>query len=129
MTMTARPDTFMARGFIRARPICACHQRKASPDGELFWIIENGVRFTGIAGFRDCGDHNGHGGALDSWKLVHLVRHLPHLTAVERVEIGALPIRKDRRARRGTGRKRFFEQGNTKAKRESKNHSSRNERT
>jgi hypothetical protein len=56
-------------------------------DGELFWIIENGVRFTGMPAFASAGDHNGHGGALDSWKLVHFIRHLPHLTPAERVEM------------------------------------------
>ena len=53
-------------------------------DGELFWIIENGVRFTGMPAFSDGGEH---GGTLDSWKLVHFIRHLPHLTAAERVEM------------------------------------------
>src|SRR5437016_1476518 len=53
-------------------------------DGELFWIIENGVRFTGMPAFSNSG---GHGGMLDSWKLVHFIRHLPHLTATERIEM------------------------------------------
>ncbi len=53
-------------------------------DGELFWIIENGVRFTGMPAFSTGGEH---GGTLDSWKLVHFIRHLPHLTAAERVEM------------------------------------------
>ncbi len=53
-------------------------------DGELFWIIENGVRFTGMPAFSK-GDE--HGGALDSWKLVHFIRHLPHLSASERMEM------------------------------------------
>ncbi len=53
-------------------------------DGELFWIIENGVRFTGMPAFSNGGEH---GGTLDSWKLVHFIRHLPHLTAAERVEM------------------------------------------
>ncbi len=53
-------------------------------DGELFWIIENGVRFTGMPAFSNGGEH---GGTLDSWKLVHFIRHLPHLTAAERIEM------------------------------------------
>jgi mono/diheme cytochrome c family protein len=56
-------------------------------DGELFWIIENGVRFTGMPAFASAGDHDAHGGALESWKLVHFIRHLPHLTSAERVEM------------------------------------------
>src|SRR5258705_6648432 len=53
-------------------------------DGELFWIIENGVRFTGMPAFSNGGEH---GGTQDSWKLVHFIRHLPRLTAAERIEM------------------------------------------
>ncbi len=53
-------------------------------DGELFWIIENGVRFTGMPAFSNGGEH---GGTEDSWKLVHFIRHLPQLTAAERSEM------------------------------------------
>jgi len=59
-------------------------------DGELFWIIENGVRFTGMPGFSSNGNHGAsenHGGAQDTWQLVHFIRHLPHLTAGERLEM------------------------------------------
>ncbi len=52
-------------------------------DGELFWIIENGVRFTAMPAFATAD----HGGQLQSWKLVHFIRHLPHLSPAERVEM------------------------------------------
>jgi mono/diheme cytochrome c family protein len=44
-------------------------------DGELYYIIENGVRFTGMPAW-------GTGGAADhdSWRLVLFIRHLPDLT-------------------------------------------------
>jgi mono/diheme cytochrome c family protein len=51
-------------------------------DGELFWIIENGIRFTGMPAF------SGHGGAEeDSWRLVLFIRHLPQLTPEELAEM------------------------------------------
>ncbi len=53
-------------------------------DGEIFWVIENGVRFTGMPAFGKGGPH---GGELDSWKLVHFIRHLPRLTTEERLEM------------------------------------------
>jgi mono/diheme cytochrome c family protein len=59
-------------------------------DGELFWIIENGVRFTGMPAFASNGNHTNsgnHSGSTDSWKLVHFIRHLPHLTTAERLEM------------------------------------------
>ena len=58
-------------------------------DGEIFWIIENGVRFTGMPAFSSNEDHGAgnHGNGQDSWKLVHFIRHLPHLTEAERLEM------------------------------------------
>src|SRR5215212_1490746 len=48
-------------------------------DGELFWVIHNGIRFTAMPAW-------GEGEAdqdLDSWKLVHWIRHLPKVTPEE----------------------------------------------
>src|SRR5215471_3692565 len=50
-------------------------QRKT--DGELFSIIQNGVRLTGMPGWGGESARD----AQDSWKLVHFIRHLPQLTA------------------------------------------------
>jgi mono/diheme cytochrome c family protein len=47
-------------------------------DGELFFIIENGVRLTGMPSWG--GSHHGE---EDSWKLVHFIRHLPALSKEE----------------------------------------------
>ena len=46
-------------------------------DGEIFFIIENGIRFTGMPGW----GHAESGNADDSWQLVHLIRRLPGFTA------------------------------------------------
>jgi hypothetical protein len=48
-------------------------------DGELFYIIQNGIRFTGMPAWGDS-DHD----VEDSWKLVHFIRHLPDVTLEER---------------------------------------------
>ena len=48
-------------------------------DGELFWVIHNGIRFTAMPGWGE-GDPEQD---LDSWKLVHFIRHLPKLTSQE----------------------------------------------
>ena len=44
-------------------------------DGELFSIIENGIRFTGMPGWGGEGEEN--------WKLVLFIRHLPKITPEE----------------------------------------------
>jgi mono/diheme cytochrome c family protein len=56
------------------------------PDGELFYVIQNGVRFTAMPAW---GTGSGHD-AEDSWKLVHFIRHLPQLTAAEKTEVEKL---------------------------------------
>ena len=48
-------------------------------DGELFWVIHNGIRFTAMPAWGE-GDPEQD---LDSWKLVHFIRHLPALTPQE----------------------------------------------
>jgi hypothetical protein len=48
-------------------------------DGDLFYIIEYGVRFTGMPAW---GDRSPKGEEL-GWKLVHFIRHLPKLTPEE----------------------------------------------
>jgi mono/diheme cytochrome c family protein len=47
-------------------------------DGELFYIIENGVRLTGMPAWGGSGKHE-----QDSWKLVRFIRHLPSITPAE----------------------------------------------
>jgi mono/diheme cytochrome c family protein len=44
-------------------------------DGELFYIVRNGVRFTGMPGWGGEDEEN--------WKLVLFIRHLPKLTGKE----------------------------------------------
>jgi mono/diheme cytochrome c family protein len=46
-------------------------------DGELFYVIEKGIRWTGMPGWQ--GSHSDE----DNWKLVLFVRHLPKITPEE----------------------------------------------
>jgi mono/diheme cytochrome c family protein len=57
-------------------------------DGELFYIIENGVRFTGMPAFGS-GTSDPKGETL-AWQLVHFIRHLPSLTNDEIAEMESL---------------------------------------
>lgn len=76
-------DTMMGRGMYPKPPDLRAERTQRLSDGELFWIIENGVRFTGMPAFGG-GEH---AKPEDSWKLVRLIRHLPQLTAEERMEM------------------------------------------
>lgn len=53
-------------------------------DGELFYIIKNGVRLTGMPAWGTDADDP------DTWKLVHFIRHLPHMTKGEIESMKAL---------------------------------------
>jgi mono/diheme cytochrome c family protein len=44
-------------------------------DGELYWIIENGIRLTGMPAWG-----SGDGNDPDTWKLVHFIRRLKDLS-------------------------------------------------
>ena len=77
-------DTGLGRGMYPKPPDLRAAQTQNRSDGEIFWIIENGVRLTGMPAFGGSGEH---GNPLDSWKLVHFIRHLPALTAEERIEM------------------------------------------
>ncbi len=53
-------------------------------DGELFFIIENGIRLSGMPGWHTPGQEQ------DSWKLVHFIRHLNQLSPEELNEMEKL---------------------------------------
>ena len=74
-------DTPFGRNLYPKPPALRRDQTQQLTDGEIFWIIENGVRFTGMPAF------GVHGSEEDSWKLVRFIRHLPQLTADERIEM------------------------------------------
>lgn len=55
-------------------------------DGELFWIIENGIRFTGMPAWSSGTKED----ETASWHLVHFIRRLPKLTPEELEEMESL---------------------------------------
>ena len=55
-------------------------------DGELFSVIETGIRFTAMPAWSTGSDHD----AKESWKLVYFIRHLPQLTLEEKQEMERL---------------------------------------
>jgi mono/diheme cytochrome c family protein len=75
-------DTMYGKGLYPKPPDLRLAETQNLSDGEIFWIIENGVRFTGMPAFG--GDH---GSQDDSWKLVIFIRHLPQLAMEERLEM------------------------------------------
>jgi mono/diheme cytochrome c family protein len=55
-------------------------------DGELFYIIQNGIRLTGTPAWGSGKSHD----EQDSWKLVRFIRHPPKIMAEEEQEMETL---------------------------------------
>src|SRR2546423_15391604 len=78
-------QTMIGSGLYPKPPDLRLRDTQDLTDGELFWIIENGVRFTGMPAFSNSG---GHGGMVGSWKLVYFFPPLPPLTSAGPNQIG-----------------------------------------
>lgn len=72
-------DTVMGKHMYPPAPDMRESATQNLSDGELFFIIQNGIRLTGMPAWGGS-DHD----AEESWKLVRLIRHLPALTFEER---------------------------------------------
>jgi mono/diheme cytochrome c family protein len=81
-----RGDTPHGRRMFPRAPDMTAKATQDLSDGELFWIIEHGVRLTGMPGFGD----DDPASDAESWELVHFLRHLPNLTAAELAEMERL---------------------------------------
>jgi mono/diheme cytochrome c family protein len=79
-------DTDFGRGLYPKPPNLRLDRTQSLSDGEIFSIINNGVRFTGMPGFGSDPDH----GPEDTWKLVLFIRHLPKITKGELDEMDKL---------------------------------------
>ena len=79
-------QTEMGRNLYPKVPDMRASRTQNLTDGELFAIIKNGVRLTGMPAW---GDASGRDDA-DTWKLVHFIRHLPKITPKELREMEAL---------------------------------------
>jgi len=105
--VAASPET-LARGMAHYREMCVtCHgapgvdaseigeglnppppdltlaRVQARSDGELHWIVANGIRMTGMPAFGPTHKEE------EIWKIVAFLRHLPELSKEEEKALGA----------------------------------------
>jgi mono/diheme cytochrome c family protein len=71
-------DTQIGHGLYPKPPDLRADETQKLSDGDFFWIIENGVRLTGMPAFGGEGSEHGD---------TDFIRHLPALTAEERLEM------------------------------------------
>jgi mono/diheme cytochrome c family protein len=69
-------ETELGLGLYPKPPDMRLPATQSLTDGELFYIIENGVRLTGMPAWSTGTDE----GAHSTWHLVHFIRELPRLT-------------------------------------------------
>lgn len=97
-------DTEMGRNLFPKAPDMRLAATQGLTDGELFWIIENGIRFTGMPGW-STGTQEGEEA---SWHLVHVIRRLPDITEAEIEEMEALNPRSPEEIRQEIEAERFL---------------------
>lgn len=68
-------QTVISAGLYPPVPDMRQQDTQQLSDGEIFYIIKNGIRFTGMPGWGGDDEEN--------WKLVLFIRHLPNLTPKE----------------------------------------------
>ena len=78
-------ETAMGKNSYPPAPDMRLDATQQMTDGELFFIIQNGIRMSAMPAWGGS-DHD----EQDSWKLVHFIRHLPQLTIQERMEMERL---------------------------------------
>lgn len=100
-------NTAMNRGLFPRAPDMRETPTQQLSDGELFWIIENGIRFTGMPGWGTADPSSADG----SWQLVHFIRYLPHLTPADLKHMEALNPRSPEEIRQEIEEEEFLSGG------------------
>ena len=97
----------MGRGLYPRAPDMRLPATQNLSDAELFYIIENGVRLTGMPGW-STGTKDGE---TSSWHLVHFIRHLPKLTDDELAAMEELNPKSPQEIRQQIEEEKFLQGG------------------
>jgi mono/diheme cytochrome c family protein len=79
-------QTVIGKNVYPKAPDMRLTDTQSMSDGELFFVIHNGIRFTAMPAWGTGTPEND----LISWKLVHFIRHLPKLSPEELEEMISL---------------------------------------
>lgn len=104
-------DTPIGRNLYPKAPDMRLAATQNLSDGELFWIIEHGVRLTGMPAWGNGSPE----GELLTWQLVQFIRHLPRITEAELQRMEELNPRSPQEIREEDEMQRFLEGGETPA--------------
>lgn len=99
--------TEMGRGLYPKAPDMRLPATQNLSDGELFFVIENGIRFTGMPAWST----GTKAGEESTWHLVQFIRHLPQLTAAEVEAMKRLAPRSPEEVRQEIEEEHFLNEG------------------
>jgi mono/diheme cytochrome c family protein len=71
------PQSDFGKGLNPPAPDLTLSFVRTMRDGELYWIVSNGIRMTGMPAFSSTHSSD------EIWKIVAFVRHLPEMTEEE----------------------------------------------
>jgi mono/diheme cytochrome c family protein len=111
-------QTEMGQGLFPKVPDMRQASTQELTDGELFYIIENGVRFTGMPAWSTATPE----GEQASWHLVHFIRSLPTFSKEQLEQMEALNPKAPEEIRQQLEEARFLKGENKTAQPSSKPH-------
>jgi mono/diheme cytochrome c family protein len=100
-------ETEIGLGLYPKPPDMRLDATQSLTDGELFYIIENGVRLTGMPAWSTGTDE----GRTATWHLVHFIRELPRLTPEQIEAMKALNPRSPAEVRQELEEEKFLQGG------------------
>ena len=105
-------ETELGLGLYPKPPDMRLQATQSLSDGELFYIIENGVRLTGMPAWSTGTEE----GKAATWHLVHLIRELPRLTPEQIEQMKALNPRSPEEGRQAIEEEKFLQGGSETSK-------------
>lgn len=102
-----RGKTKIGQNLYPKAPDMWLPETQSLSDGELFYIIENGVRLTGMPAWGDPGPEDD----SETWDLVHFIRHLPQITPDELAQMESLNPKSRKEMTEDEEMRKFLEGG------------------
>ena len=99
--------TEMGQGLFPKAPDMRLTPTQQMSDGELFYVVEHGIRFTGMPAWSTGTTE----GEESTWRLVHFLRRLPDLTEAELAAMKERNPRSPQEIRLEIEEERFLNQG------------------
>ena len=99
--------TEMGQGLFPKAPDMRLAPTQQMSDGELFYVVEHGIRFTGMPAWSTGTTE----GEESTWRLVHFLRRLPDLTEAELAAMKERNPRSPQEIRLEIEEERFLNQG------------------